>query len=408
MTIAVAPFDSTEHQELEFIGKFIGRLEGDFPARAPTTAQERGAQEAVAEELARRGLEVERQPFRFSRSLYSVIALHCGIAVLGSACYPWQPWLAAGLQTFAMVSYLLDCHYRGYWLRRLFPQGDSQNIIARLPSAGTMRRRIVFIAHADAAPAGWMFSPFFLWLVHQNWPERLCLLRKQMFGWTAVTTGLVALDVICGLTGYWFPILYYIASLSSAVPLVLLTQMALSRQISPGANDNLSGCAALVLLSERLSRQQPEGVEIYFVVAGCEESGRGGAWALARRMHDAWDRERTIIIGLDMVSGGVLRYHVEGEVVPIWPSANLQSWAAKAAAGDNRFDGLKPYYAAGGATDAAPFLCHGYDGLCLVRIDPRSDLPSWLHTMDDCAANILPRDIRDAVDYAERLLHTIE
>jgi hypothetical protein len=27
--------------------------------------------------------------------------------------------------------------------------------------------------------------------------------------------------------------------------------------------------------------------------------------------------------------------------------------------------------------------------------------------MDDCAANIHPRDIRDAVDFAERLIRTI-
>jgi hypothetical protein len=407
MTTAIVQADSVAHRELEFLEDLIHRLEAEFPARAPTSIQEKAAQEALAAELAQRGLEVERQTFRFSRCLYSVVALHVALVVIGSACYLWQPWIAVLLQSFAVVSYLLDCHYRGYWLRRLLPQGPSQNIIARLPASGRIRRRVVFLAHTDAAPAGWMFSPSLLWLVHTNWRNGLCLLRKHMFGWTLLTALLIALDIILALTGYWFPGTYYIATLSSAVPLVLATQMALSRKIVPGANDNLSGCAALVLLSERLSRHTPQGVEFVFVITGCEESGRGGAAALERRMRDQWDRRTTTIIGLDMLSGGVLRYHVEGEVIPLWPSANLQALVAEAAAGDKRFEGLKPYCAPAGATDAAPFLWHGYDGLCLARVEERSDLPAYVHTMEDRAANIVPRDIQGAVDYAERLARGI-
>jgi hypothetical protein len=286
-------------------------------------------------------------------------------------------------------------------------QVESSNIVARLPATGEPRRRIVLIAHADAAPTGWMFHPLFLKLVHGRWPNRFCLLRKQMLFSTLALVLLAALDVVRATTGYWFPVLYYGFTLSAAIPLVLLLQIVLTNRIVRGANDNLTGCAAVVLLAERLTRNPPPETELVFAISGCEESGRGGALALVQQMRKTWDRRTTTVIGLDTLSGGPLRYHIEGELWPIYPSRELMNAAASVAASDSRFCSVEPYHAPAGATDVAPFLWHGYDGLCLVRISPTTDLPPNYHVPADCAANLVIDDVREAVDFAEGLVRKI-
>jgi hypothetical protein len=393
--------------ELRFLQGLIERLETTCPRRESTSADEFRAQELLGDELAALGLEVQSQPFRFSRSLYAVLALHYGLATLASAFYLWQPWLAAALHLLVAGSYVADCHYRGFWLRRLLPFRPARNIVARLPALGTIERRIVFIAHADAAPTGWMFHPSFLKLAHRPWPDALCLLRKQMLASIVSLLLLATLGVVRATTGYWFPWLYYGFTLGALIPFVLLMQIVLTNRTVPGANDNLTGCAAVVLLADRLGERRPANTEFVFVLSACEEAGRGGSWALMRQMRGEWDPRITTILGLDTLSGGSLRYHVEGELAPCWPSPELLRHVATTAEGDDRFGQVTPYHAPAGATDVAPFLWHGYDGLCLTRISPASDLPPHYHIPADTAANIAPQDVREAVDFAEALAGVI-
>lgn len=393
--------------DVALLEEVVVRLEAECPRRESASAEELHAQEILGDELAARGLEVELFPFRYSPSLYLVLVVHYGVAMLGSALYLWQPWLAATLHLLAAVSYALDCHYRGFWLRRCVPWRTSHNLTARIPAAAAPRKRIVLIAHADAAPTGWMFSPTFLKFVHAPWPNSACLLRKQMLASTAALLLLMTLDIIRATTGYWFPWMYYGFTLGSVIPFILLAQIAWFNRTVPGANDNLTGCAALVLLAERFTARPLPGVELVFVATGCEEAGRGGAWTLERKMRGIWNPQTTTIIGLDTLSGGQLRYHVEGEMIPLFPTRHLRDRIAEVAATDERFAGVAPYHAPAGATDVAPFVCRGYDGLCVTRINPQSDIPSDYHVPSDHSANLNYGEVLAAVDFAEQLARQI-
>jgi hypothetical protein len=401
------PAASPNTGEIAFVEELLARIESECPRRESTGPDEYKAQEILGDELAARGLDVEWQEFRFSRSLYSVLALHYAIATLGSAFYLWQPLVGAALHLFVAVAYVFEAYYWGFWLRRLIPYRTSHNVVARLPAEGEVRHRIVMIAHADAAPTGWMFSPAFLKIAHTAWPNWLFPLRKQMLGSTLALLLLATLDVVIATTGYWFPFAYYGFTLASLIPLILLLQIVITNRTVPGANDNMSGCAAVVLLAGRLTARPIAGVELTFVISGCEESGRGGAEALLQKMKGVWDPKTTTIIGLDTLSGGPLRYHIEGEIWPIWPTSELQAAIDEANAQDPRFANVTPYHAPAGATDVAPFVCRGYHGMCLVRIDPKRDLPPNYHVPADCAANVSGADVCGAVDYAELLARTI-
>ncbi|MCU0879657.1 MAG: M28 family metallopeptidase [Pirellulaceae bacterium] len=394
---------ATTPTEVDVIRRLVRTLERRFPRRASGSVNERRAQELLAEEFERRGLSIAWQPFRASRSLYAVLAWHNAVAVAGSVVFIWQPLVGALLQLFAGISYLLDCHYRAYLLRRLVPRARSQNLIATLPAAAPVRRRVVFTAHADAAPTGWMFEPAFLYWIQRFAPQRPAILRRHMFGWLASLVVLSVLAVIRATTDWWwFPIWYGGLTLASLVPLVLMLQIVLTNRIVPGANDNLSGCAALVLLAERLQSGLPDDCEVVLVVTGCEESGRGGAEALAREMRDEWPAASTTFLVLDTISGGDLRYMVEGEIWPIEPPSELVE-QIQAVARETGREALRAYHAPAGATDAAPLLLAGYDAVCLSRIDERIDLPRNYHLPTDRSGNLSCEQAVETVDLVERL-----
>ncbi len=388
----------------------ISRLLAEAPQRKSGSPGEYAAQKLLAEEFQKQGLEIEWQPFRYSNNLYSVLALHYAVAVAGSAMLLVQPWIAVVLHGLAVVSFILDAHYWGFWLRRLLGYVPSQNLIARMPAMNPLRKRVVFISHADAAPTGWLFQPLVLYTAHVAWPNWLWILRKQML-WSMICIGLMAgLDVAhatVGLNHWGWYAWYAILTLTSFVPLGLLLQLLWNNRIVPGANDNLSGCAALILLAERLSRAKPEDVEYVFVVTGCEEAGRGGSYALSRAMRREWSTANTIVLGIDDIGGGDLRYNVEGELVPIFPSRKLRNALATASESIGLQPPISAYHQPAGSTDAIPFACLGYDSICLVGIDPKEDLPPNYHLPSDDLAHVDCQKIEACVAYAERLTQVL-
>jgi Zn-dependent M28 family amino/carboxypeptidase len=83
-------------------------------------------------------------------------------------------------------------------------------------------------------------------------------------------------------------------------------------QVVPGANDNLSGVAALIGAADSLVRQPPGDVRVILLSAGAEESFEEGSQAFLRRHRDELDAHRTHVIAIDSV-GSPRLILVEGE-----------------------------------------------------------------------------------------------
>ncbi len=185
--------------------------------------------------------------------------------------------------------------------------------------------------------------------------------------------------------------------------LILNLHVFFRRRVVPGANDNLTGCVALPVLASRLAETQPDDVEYVFVVTGCEEAGCGGAHALITQKQTDWDRDKTVIIGLDSISGGAFRYHQEGEIVPIPIAPWLRRLVHRVASDDDRFRELSVYHAPAGKTDIAPCLRKGYAGICLANIDLSIGVPEHYHQMSDNADNVDYDRVLDSIDLAEQI-----
>jgi hypothetical protein len=404
--------------ERAYIEGLTRRIVAKCPRRKSTSGDERRAQQMLASELSALGLRTQFVPFRFNSSLYAVLALHFGLASVASGLYLFykvaaNPDLfyclvaALALHLFVAVSYLGDSTYSFYWLRRLLRHRPSQNMVATLPAAGPVRLRIVLVGHADAAPTGWIFKPSVVRTATNNYyPRPFRFLRKQLVG-AIIAMSVLALHDLMAIAqpGQWMPVLFFGLTAACAIPFFLNMQLVLRNQIVPGASDNLTGCVSLPVLAKRLADKKPDDVELVFVATSCEEAGCGGSLALARGM--GWEKHKTVILGLDILTNGDLRYKQCGEILPLPVAPWLYDTLQEVAASDARWGTLPAFDAPAGSDDVAPFLAKGYEGVCLCCIDPTLGVSRHYHQPTDTPDNLEYDRWLDSIDFAEKVVGAI-
>jgi acetylornithine deacetylase/succinyl-diaminopimelate desuccinylase-like protein len=364
------------------------------------------------EEFDRLGLKTRTHEFRFNDNLYANLLLHFGMGNVGTLLSPAAPLLAFALHLTAATSYWADSTRRAYMLRRIFPWKPSRNVLGVLPAeGGKPALRVVIMAHVDAAFTGWMFKPSLLTPFTARMPQRLKFLER---GLTVATYGNFLLAGADLLRVFFGPLvaplrpLEYLVNLPGLLTTLLNVQLVLKNQIVPGANDDLSGVAALPVLAQRLAMTKRADVEIVVAATGCEEASLGGADSLVRDMEGEWSRDNTVFVVLDAITNGQLHYlGGEGEIV----RTPLQRWlvetVAEVAASEPRFRGVGPFSVPIGGSDAAACLAHGWDAVCLCCVDPTLGSPRHYHLPSDTLENLEMDQLMDSIDFAEKLVQAI-
>jgi len=388
---------------------FITKVVEACPRRVMGSDSERRAHDLLADELRARDVEPTFQDFHWNRSLYATMALHFTLACVATGLFFVSPPAAFALHTLVAVSYLLDSTRKAHLLRRLFPQHPSRNLIATLPAKGAMRRRVVLISHIDAAYTGLVFEPGIIKLATHEPPFRfLRPLRKQML----VTTGSVALcalvDLAAWLSGGSPALVGLVVALTipAFIAAALNIDVVLRDEIVGGANDNLTGCAGGVLLLDRLGDDKPADVELVFVATGAEEAGTGGAHRLAEAMSDQWGKDDTVIVAIDGLTNGEMRYMEDGEILRLRIPRWLEAIAAEVA-DEPRFEQVRPFQIPAGGSDATPFEAMGWPGIALVCIDPDIGAPRHYHHPTDIPENLDMAQFLLSMDYAEQVVRRI-
>jgi hypothetical protein len=388
--------------EVVWARELVTRIVQECPRRVATGEDERRAHALIAEEMSALGLAIETHRFRWHDNGYANLALHFGLGALGSLV---GPWLGLLLHAGAAASYALDSSRKAFVLRKLFRFGESQNVLGTIAARKPLRRRVVFHAHADAAFTGLLFRPE----LAQVSAKPGSPLYKSLRVATGALAGLAALDAVQLIAGKW-----RLLSLARAVltvpPLIgfaLNLDVVLRRQTVPGAMDNLSGVAGMLLLARRLAGRVPEDVEVVFVATGAEEAMLGGSQSLARDKRGVWDPKQTVVIGLDGLANGELRYFVEGEIFPVPLASWLRAAVEQVAASDRRFAEVAAYEIPVGGTDSVPFAVRGYDAVTLGCVDPKAGMPREYHLPSDTPENLEADKIPYCVDFAERLFERV-
>jgi hypothetical protein len=221
-----------------------------------------------------------------------------------------RPWrlLPTAVGAFAAAAIADDISGGRLWFRRaVLPSRRCFNVVAETGDPDG-EETVVVVAHHDAARSGLIFHPGVGEFVGEHFPE---LLEKSdttpPLMWPVVGGPLlVAAGAATGRRG-----LLGVGTLLGLGSAAAFGEIA-TRDVVPGANDNLTGVATLLGLAQELARRPIERLRVVLVSTGSEESFMEGMQGFARRHFPALPVDSTRVICVDTVGSPELVL-LEGE-----------------------------------------------------------------------------------------------
>jgi len=284
--------------------------------RSPCSPGERRAAEWLAERLRRiPGVQVtlEEEPSWGSfpptlAGLGALGALAAGLVLRGRRA-------AGALLAAGALAGILDEADNGPRVvrRTVRRRRRTVNLVARLGDPDA-RQTLVVLAHHDAPQTGVLFDQTLQRRIHERAPWVIERFKTPLPQWwfglagpAATFTGALGCGRLrrrAALTGLAF----------GAIGTGLLLDMWRSPTV-PGANDNLSGVAALVALAELLAAEPVAGVRVLLASCGAEETMQDGIRAFMRTHARELPQGRTCFVNLDTVgSPHLVLLEAEGPV----------------------------------------------------------------------------------------------
>jgi Peptidase family M28 len=293
----------------------------------------------------------------------------------------------AALAAFGAAAVADDLGGGSRWFRRRFlPKRETANVVAELGDPDA-ERTVLITAHHDAAHSGLIFHPELGRALFRRFPRTFGRIQTSPpVMWGAVGgPAAVALGSLLGVGG-----LRLAGTAVSAGYTAAMIDIGL-RATVPGANDNLTGVAALLSLAHALREAggPPPGLRVLLLSAGAEESHQEGMHAFAARHFGSLPLHRTHVICLDTLGSPRLAM-IEGEGM-LWVRdypeevRDLVQRSADEAAVE-LMRGLRFR----NATDGIVALRAGYPSALLASVDELK-VPTEYHW---------PTDTADRVDYA--------
>ena len=368
--------------------------------RRPCSAGEREAAEWLAARLAAVegvSVSIEDEP-----SWGTFPPTSTGLALLGTlgAAAVARGRRALGLSlALASVLGLLDEAQNGpRVLRRLVRRRRrTANVVARAGDQEAIDTLVV-IVHHDAPQTGLVFDQTLLKAAWEHNPERMGRAKRSLPQWW-IGLAAPAGALLSALSRRRAPAAAGLAV--GAAGTALIADMWRSPTVA-GANDNLSGVAAVVALAELLAAERLAGLRVLLVSCGAEETLQDGIRAFVARHRDALPPERTTFVNLDTVGSPHLIL-VEGEG-PFWMERYTGPWlsdlVADAAVGLG-ID-LERGFTARSSTDSVIPSRAGYPTTTLVSItDWRA--PANYHLLSDVPENLDYGTVAEATRVVERV-----
>ena len=296
----------------ENASKHLRYLVEEIGPRGSTTEGEFKAGEYIKQIFEKSGLKVEVQEFKSIPTFsypYMVIYLVAIIGVFLSIINTWFLILTVALYLIYIEEYV--------YMRPIITKAvakvlgrKSRNIIG-IYRSGEPKVVFVLSAHYDTTKAASTFKP-------EKVKSLRSLLNASFYTFMLLATysliylTLDKLDLLTRRKLYFIDLnlLLYIIALVISIPLIVTLLNLFERELKhtyvPGANDNGSGTVVLLSLAERIPKEKPENVEIYFVATGSEEVGMLGMINFEKQYKDILTNAYTV--NLDNPGKGELVY----------------------------------------------------------------------------------------------------
>jgi Peptidase family M28 len=266
------------------------------------------------------------------------------------------------------------------------------NLVARLGANGrAVEGTVVVLAHHDAPQTGFLFDQTLQRKIHELAPQLLERVKTPPPQWWVGLAGPL-LTLLGAVTGRMRPA--RVALAVGAFGTAIVADVWRNATV-PGANDNLSGVAALVGLAEMLRNSPIAGVRVLLVSCGAEETLQDGIRAFIARHRQELAAERTWFVNLDTVgSPHLVMLEAEG---PVWMESYTGPWLRDLVAERARELGieLQRGFRARASTDSIIPSRAGYPIATLVSMtDWRS--PANYHLPSDIPANLDYESVAEA------------
>lgn len=276
----------------------------DLGRRGPGSDAERRAAHHLEGRLRALGREVEVEPIEVRPAHQVAYAVPILVSLAASLLSVSTPSVGVGLALVALVATVGEAGGRLPLARRLTGRRASQNVVSRASEdrPGTL----ILTAHYDASRGGAVFARRLWGRVPGGplWP----LLGAMSL--VAAGCGLR----LAGIEGAAVSALQFVPTVGLILALPLLLDVALTAP-TPGANDNASGVATALALAEEVGGGL-EHFEVWVLLTGAHEGGALGMGAWMRRHRKSLNAERAVVINLDEVGAGEVRYAArEGSLI---------------------------------------------------------------------------------------------
>lgn len=394
--MAGSPVDPGENipGEPSLLGN-VSVLAQQIGPRGTGTPGEAAAADYVASRLEFLGLKVERTTFPAVPSQNAFPVAISLVALLAVALYPlWgsvSRWVAASLALTTAPMLWTTIRTSNNPLRFALPKVTSQNIIARIPPRGELRREVVLLAHLDTNRC------------RQVWASKTVRYLEPL---AFLTLGVYAVLGILYLAGailreqnwVWWASLPLGAYILGALVSLWLDDRT---PYSPGAHDNAASVAVALEVTARLVEVPLESTRVWLAFTGAEETDHAGLKTLLRDHHVVM-REASFI-GLEGLGSGEIVYLTrQGLCDHYRPDPDLLAAARKVAAEHPEL-GVKPGQMVM-EDETGTLRRRSYKAICLAGMDPETNsLPHW-HRADDTAETVSVEVMEKAAQYVSAYL----
>jgi Peptidase family M28 len=366
---------------------------------------EREAAEWLRARLSAAGVQawVEDVPFRdgYARQLLPLGAAGGAAGALALAGRARAP--AAVIATLAAAAIIDDAdNGRRPWRRLVTRPRTTTNVVAEAgdPEA---ERTLVVLAHHDAAPTGRVFDQSLQRAIAKHFPAAVQRINASLPLWWPIigAPALVAVGAATANRG-----LLAAGTIASLATTALGADIARS-EVVPGANDNLSGVAALVALAERLRAERADGLRVVLASCGAEEVLQGGIYAFVERHLRLLDPRRTWVLNLDTIGSPHLVL-LEGEgilAVEDYTDPHFRDFVA-ATAEEADIPVVRGQRARSSTDSVVPSRA-GYPTATLTSFDPETKLLSNYHLPTDTPDNLDFGTVSQALILTEALVRKL-
>ncbi|MDR2267567.1 MAG: M20/M25/M40 family metallo-hydrolase [Christensenellaceae bacterium] len=384
-------------KNVDYIVDGITEVIKTFGPRDPGSEGETKANEHFAKVLTQYADDVKTEKFTLHTDAFmgwiyfDIFFMYIGIISI---------WLNLNILSIALVVacivlLVLQLIFYKHVTAPFFAKKTSTNVYAAKKPTGTVKRRIIFCGHTDAAYEwGWLykggfglfFATFIGAFIAMILVVVMAIIGIAKHGWAVQ----LLTPELLGNTYFYVQLCL---SIVSVILISLMFNFSNKSTIVDGANDNLTACLTSISVLKTMQDENIvfENTEVCALMAGSEEAGLRGAMAFSKAHKAELDKDaangiETIFIVLETLREkdclSIYNKDMNG-VVPADPQVcKLLKIAAKEAINKD----LHYSTVSLGSTDAAAFSNAGLKSACFAALNHK--LQRYYHTRMDTYTNL--------------------